>query len=65
MFEKTRVAKAAGEPLYRAIAAEAGQYLKWNFHKYRVHHQGKIAGSIATLIAPTSDELINAIESSL
>ena len=65
MFEKSRVAKRHAEPLFRALAEEAGQYPKWNFYKYLLSRDGKVTASYGSSVKPESDSLIRAIESLL
>ncbi len=65
MFEKTAVAKGGADPLYRALAASAGEYPRWNFHKYLLDRRGKLVGSFASSVEPGSDELVRAIEALL
>ena len=65
MFEKSRVAKRTAEPLYQALAAEAGQFPRWNFHKYLLNRQGKVVGSFSSSITPNNADLVNQIEALL
>lgn len=65
MFEKSKVAKRHAEPLYQALGQEAGQYPKWNFHKYLLDRQGHVVGSFGSTVAPDNGELIEKIESLL
>ena len=65
MFEKSRVAKRKAEPLYRALAAQAGQFPKWNFHKYLLDRKGQVVGSFGSSVTPSNSELIDQIESLL
>ncbi len=65
MFEKSRVPQRWAEPLYRALAKEAGQYPRWNFHKYLLSREGRVVGSFGSTVRPESDELVEAIESLL
>ena len=65
MFEKSRVAKREAEPLYRALAAQAGQFPKWNFHKYLLDREGQVVGSFGPTVMPNNAELVNQIESLL
>ena len=65
MFEKTHVSKRRAGPLYRALAAEAGQYPRWNFHKYLLDRAGRVAASYGVRVTPDSAQLTNAIESLL
>ena len=65
MFEKSRVAKRSAEPLFQALAAEAGQFPRWNFHKYLLNRQGEVVGSFGSSIAPNNAELVSQIEALL
>ena len=65
MFEKSRVAKRSAEPLYQALAAEAGQFPRWNFHKYLLNRQGEVVGSFGSSITPNNADLVNQIEALL
>ncbi|MGB1611964.1 MAG: glutathione peroxidase [Arenicellales bacterium] len=65
MFEKSKVAKRHAEPLYEALGKEAGQFPKWNFHKYLLDKQGHVVGSFGPTVAPDNGELIEKIESLL
>ncbi len=38
---------------------------KWNFHKYLIGRDGKLAGSFSTKLAPDAPELTSAIETAL
>lgn len=61
MFSKTRVKGADASPLYRALAAEAGEAPGWNFHKYLIGRDGRLIGSYASHIEPESQRLLSAI----
>ena len=65
MFEKSRVAKRSAEPLFQALAAEAGQFPRWNFHKYLLNRQGDVVGSFGSSIAPNNADLVSQIEALL
>ena len=65
MSEKSKVAKRHAEPLYEALGKEAGQFPKWNFHKYLLDKQGHVVGSFGPTVAPDNGELIAKIESLL
>jgi len=64
---KQTVVGAAAHPFYKwaASAMGAGGVPKWNFHKYLVGRDGKLAGSFATKLAPDAPELKAAIEKAL
>ena len=65
MFEKSRVAKRNAEPLFQALAAQAGQFPKWNFHKYLLDREGRVVGSFGSTVTPGNTELVSKIESLL
>ena len=65
MFEKTRVRQGAADPLYQALAREAGEYPRWNFHKYLLDRQGQVVGSFRSAVEPLSDEIVESVESLL
>ncbi len=65
MFEKTHAAEGRADPLYRALAEQAGEYPSWNFHKYLLDREGRVVGSYSSFTPPESSNLIRAIESFL
>ncbi len=62
MFAKTKVAKGTVDPLYTTLASIAGEYPKWNFHKYLITREGKLVGSYASKIKPNDPQIISHIE---
>lgn len=63
MFEKMHVADGpAVHPFYRMLAAAAGTYPRWNFHKYLIDREGKQVVSFPTQVEPDDPALIAAIE---
>ncbi len=62
MFEKSSVREGVAEPLYQTLARLAGEYPRWNFHKYLLDRSGKLAGSFSSRIEPESKQLVDAIE---
>jgi len=62
MFEKTQVARGTRDPLYKALAEQAGEYPRWNFHKYLLDRNGKLVGSFPSNVEPRGQQLIQAIE---
>lgn len=64
---KVKVKGAAAHPFYRWASAELGPGAapRWNFHKYLIGRDGRIVGSYRSPVAPTSDEMIKAIETQL
>ena len=47
MFEKTHAGKGNASPLYRALGEAAGEYPRWNFHKYLLDRDGRLDSSAA------------------
>lgn len=65
MFEKTRAAAAGADPLFRVLAEHAGEYPRWNFHKYLLDREGRLVRSFRSATEPESSEVVAAIESLL
>lgn len=65
MFEPMPVRGDDADPLYRKLAAQAGEAPKWNFHKYIVNRQGEVVGSFSAMTKPQSDKLIKALEGAM
>jgi glutathione peroxidase len=62
MFEKTHAKKAVADPLYKKLGELAGEYPRWNFHKYLIDRDGKLVGSYTSFTRPQSGRLVRAIE---
>lgn len=62
MFEKTHAAAERADPLYRRLADLAGEYPRWNFHKYLLDREGRLVGSFASHVDPDDPVLRSAIE---
>jgi glutathione peroxidase len=62
MFEKTHAKKQLADPLYRKLGELAGEYPRWNFHKYLIDRDGKLVGSYSSMTRPQSGRLVRAIE---
>ncbi len=62
MFSKTRVTRQNPDPLYASLAAAAGEYPRWNFHKYLITRQGQLAGSYASHVTPQDRQLLDKIQ---
>lgn len=65
MTEPQVVGGAQAHPLYRALAAEAGQAPRWNFHKYVIDRQGRVVESFPSEVAPDDPRMLKAVESAL
>jgi glutathione peroxidase len=65
MFQKVKVVGQEATPLYRDLAAAAGEAPKWNFHKYLIGRDGKVAASFGSRVRPDASEVLAAIEKAL
>jgi glutathione peroxidase len=67
LTEKQVVKGAAAHPFFRAVVAELGEGAapRWNFHKFLVTPDGRLAGSWPSRVEPDAPELIAAIEAVL
>lgn len=62
MYAKTHVKGDDADPLYKALAEAAGESPRWNFHKYLLDREGRLAGSYSSFTKPHSKKLRQAIE---
>ena len=65
MFAKTNVKPPNSDPIYRVLGEAAGEFPRWNFHKYLLDRDGRLVGSFPSRIEPRSSEIVSAIESVL
>jgi glutathione peroxidase len=65
MYEKSVVSGPQAGPLYRNLAAQAGEAPAWNFHKYLVGRDGKVVGSFPSKVTPEDPQLVAAVEKAL
>jgi glutathione peroxidase len=65
MFAKTSVTGEQASPLFRQLAAQSGQKPRWNFYKYLIGRDGKIAGSYGSMTSPEDRTLVRDIEKQL
>lgn len=65
MHAKTRVKGEGADPLYQALSKAAGESPRWNFHKYLIDRDGRLAGSFGSSVEPQSDKITDTIESLL
>ncbi len=65
MFEKVHVVGDEATPLYRQLAAAAGEAPAWNFHKYLVGSDGTLLASWGSRVEPDAPEIVQAIEAAL
>ena len=61
---KQKVIGPDAHALYKWIGAQAGEGAapKWNFHKYLIDKEGKLAGSWPSKVSPTSPEITGQID---
>jgi glutathione peroxidase len=65
MFEKVTVKKGDAHPFYHQLAAAAGTYPTWNFHKYLVGRDGQLIAEFSPSTQPYDDKLVAQIEAAL
>ena len=65
MFEKVVVKEGAAHPFYDELAAAAGTYPTWNFHKYLIGRDGELITEFSPRTKPYDDKIISEIESAL
>ena len=65
MFEKTTVKGSDAHPFFEQLAADAGTYPTWNFHKYLVGRDGKLIREFSPRTQPYDDGLVAEIEAAL
>ena len=65
MFEKVTVKEGKAHPFYDRLAAAAGTYPTWNFHKYLVGRDGKMITEFSPRTKPYDPDVIAAIEKAL
>jgi glutathione peroxidase len=64
MTAKQKVVGADAHGLYQWLSGEAGEAAapRWNFHKYLIDKEGKLAGSWPSKVSPTSPEITGQID---
>jgi glutathione peroxidase len=67
LADKQRVIGGAAHPFYRWVAAELGEGAapRWNFHKYLIAPDGRIAGTFPSRVEPLAPEVVAAVEAVL
>lgn len=65
MFEKVTVKKGKAHPFFEQLAAQAGTYPTWNFHKYLVGRNGEVIAEFSPRTQPDDEELVAGIEAAL
>jgi glutathione peroxidase len=65
MFEKVTVKEGDAHPFYAQLAAAAGTYPTWNFHKYLIGRDGKLIAEFSPRTQPSDKKLVGEIEKAL
>jgi len=65
MFEKVTVKKGTAHPFFEQLAAAAGTYPTWNFHKFLIGRDGRLITEFSPRTKPYDDKLVAAIEAAL
>jgi glutathione peroxidase len=65
MFEKVTVKEGEAHPFYDNLAAAAGTYPTWNFHKYLIGRDGKLIREFSPRTKPYDDKIITELKSAL
>jgi len=67
LADKVAVTGTAAHPFYRWAVAELGESAapRWNFHKYLVDAQGRLAAWFPTRVEPDAPGVVKAIEAAL
>ena len=65
MFEKVSVKKKNAHPFFAALAAEAGTYPTWNFHKYLIGRDGKLITEFSPRTQPYDERVVAKIKAAL
>ena len=65
MFEKVTVKEGKAHPFFEQLAAAAGTYPTWNFHKYLIGRDGQLISEFSPRTQPYSDEIISSINAAI
>ena len=65
MFEKVTVKEGEAHPFFAELAAAAGTYPTWNFHKYLIGRDGNVIAEFSPRTQPYDDDLVAAITAEL
>jgi glutathione peroxidase len=65
MFEKVTVKQGDAHPFYEQLAAKAGTYPTWNFHKYLIGRDGQLIAEFSPRTQPDDESLVEAIKGAL
>lgn len=62
MFAKSAVTGAQASTFYRQLAEATGQVPRWNFYKYLIGRDGKVAGAYSSMTGPEDKSLRREID---
>lgn len=65
MFEKVTVKEGEAHPFFDQLAAAAGTYPTWNFHKFLIGRDGRLIAEFSPRTKPYDDKLVASIEDAL
>ena len=65
MFEKVTVKEGKAHPFFDQLAAAAGTYPTWNFHKYLIGRDGQLIAEFSPRTQPYSDEIVSSINAAI
>ena len=65
MFEKVTVKEGKAHPFFDQLAAAAGTYPTWNFHKFLIGRDGKLIREFSPRTKPYNDKVVAEIEAAL
>ena len=65
MFEKVSVKEGDAHPFFAQLAAAAGTYPTWNFHKYLIGRDGQLVAEFSPRTQPYDDKLVSSIKGAL
>jgi glutathione peroxidase len=65
MFAKSSVRGPEANALFKQLAQVSGTTPKWNFYKYLIGRDGKVAGSYSSLTTPEDAGFVRDIEKQL
>ena len=65
MLSKVTITGDQKVPLYKALTAQSPGEVKWNFEKFLIGRDGKVAARFKSDVEPNADELVKAIQAEL
>ena len=65
MFEKVTVKEGDAHPFFNDLAAAAGTYPRWNFHKFLIGRDGELIREFSPRTKPYDDKLVEELRTAL